>query len=88
MCRKSKISEHIENRSGFQWVVFDNWDKLIDFKFLSVYFVNPWSSLDKKWVIYPYTHNRIADEDSLETGLKSMFEMIEPLTESMIESKI
>src|SRR3990167_634573 len=23
MCRKSKISEHIENRSGFQWVVFD-----------------------------------------------------------------
>ncbi len=63
-----------------------NWARLIGFKFLSVFFVNPWSSLDKKWIIYPYTHNNIADTSSLSTGLKSMFEMVEPVTESQLNT--
>ncbi|HLC60445.1 MAG TPA: hypothetical protein VJJ52_03370 [Candidatus Nanoarchaeia archaeon] len=65
-----------------------NWRKLIDFKFLSIIFVNPFSQLDKKWIIYPYTHHRICDESSLKTGLKSMFDMVEPIEEKEFADKI
>ena len=54
-----------------------NWKKLVDFKFLSIMFVNPYSSLDKKWIIFPHTHNKICDESSLKLGLKSMFDMVD-----------
>lgn len=65
-----------------------NWRRLIEFKFLSVIFVNPFSQLDKKWIIYPYTHHKICDESSLKTGLKSMFEMVEPIEEKELIAKI
>jgi len=65
-----------------------NWRKLVDFRFLSIIFVNPFSQLDKKWMIYPYTHNKICDESSLKTGLKSMFEMVEPIEEKELTAKI
>lgn len=65
-----------------------NWGRLIDIKFLSVIFMNPFSQLDKKWTIVPYTHHRICDESSLKTGLKSMFEMVEPIEESQLAAKI
>lgn len=69
-------------------VVTDNWKKLINFKHLSIYFINPFSQLDKKWIIYPYTHNRICDEGSLELGLKTMFEMVEPISEEKAKTLI
>lgn len=59
-------------------MVIKNWSKLIEFKNLCIYFVNPSSSTDKKWVIFPYTHNKICERSSLELGLKSMFEIVEP----------
>ena len=31
--------------------IINNWDRLIKFKNLSIYFVNPLSGLDKKWII-------------------------------------
>lgn len=65
-----------------------NWRRLIEFKFLSVIFVNPFSQLDKKWMIFPYTHHKICDESSLKTGLKSMFEMVEPIEEQQLAAKI
>ena len=65
-----------------------NWRRLIEFKFLSIIFVNPFSQLDKKWIIHPYTHHRICDESSLKTGLKSMFEMVEPIEEPQLAAKI
>ena len=68
-------------------MVVEKWDKLIEFKSLKMYFVNPFSNLDKKWIISPFTHHRICDESSLKTGLKSMFEMVEPLSEGQIEAK-
>ena|SRR3989338_11678597 len=69
-------------------VLIKNWARLVDFKFLSVIFVNPFSQSDKKWIIYPYTHHRICDESSLKTGLKSMFEMVEPIEEPQLAAKI
>jgi len=69
-------------------VVIDNWKKLINFKHLSIYFVNPFSQLDKKWIIYPYTHSKICDEGSLKLGLKTMFEMVEPIDEEKVKTLI
>ena len=68
--------------------VLKNWNRLISFKFLSIIFVNPFSELDKKWIIFPYTHNKISDEKSLETGLKSMFAMVGPIEEQQFIAKI
>lgn len=52
--------------------VLKNWKTLSVMKGLSLIFVN----LDRndKWILNPYLHNMIADPDSLETGLKTMFD--------------
>jgi len=65
-----------------------NWNKLVGFKFLNIIFVNPFSDMDKKWIIFPHTHHKICDEASLETGLKSMFKMVEPIEEQQLIAKI
>ena len=69
-------------------IILKSWNKLISFKFLSIIFVNPFSELDKKWIVFPYTHNKISDESSLESGLKSMFEMVEPIEEQQLAARI
>jgi|ETNmetMinimDraft_2_1059921.scaffolds.fasta_scaffold49434_2 hypothetical protein len=65
--------------------IINNWKKLIEYEFLSIYFVNPDSKLDKKWILFPYTHNKICDESSLKSGLKSMFEMVEQISEGQLK---
>lgn len=65
-----------------------NWAKLVNFKFLSIIFANPFSELDKKWIIFPFTHHKVCDESSLENGLKSMFDMVEPIEEEQLLVKI
>ncbi len=42
------------------------------------------ASGDKKWILKPYVHNKIAEEKSLKGGLESM---VEPITEKEIERK-
>ena len=74
-------SENLDN-------LVKNWRRLIEFTLLSVIFVNPFSQLDKKWIICPCTHHKICDESSLKTGLKSMFEMVEPIEEPQLLAKI
>ena len=68
--------------------ILKNWSKLINFKFLNIIFVNPFSELDKKWIIFPHTHDKISDESSLKSGLKSMFDMVEPIEEQQLIAKI
>jgi hypothetical protein len=68
-------------------IILANWQKLVRYAHLSIFFVNPFSSLDKKWIIFPYTHHKICDESSLESGLKAMFDMVEPITKKDIEEK-
>ena len=65
-----------------------NWNKLVNFKFLSIIFVNPFSEIDKKWIIVPYTHHKICDESSLQIGLKAMFETVEPIEEEQLMAKL
>ncbi|MEM4637608.1 MAG: hypothetical protein QXK76_01110 [Candidatus Woesearchaeota archaeon] len=52
--------------------VLKNWKTLSAMKGLSLIFVN----LDRndKWILNPYLHNIIADPNSLETGLKTLFD--------------
>ncbi|MDP3765514.1 MAG: hypothetical protein Q8R04_03295 [Nanoarchaeota archaeon] len=68
--------------------ILKNWSKLISFKFLNIIFVNPFSEMDKKWIVFPYTHQKICDESSLENGLKSMFAMVEPIEEQQLIARI
>lgn len=68
--------------------ILKSWSKLINFKFLSIIFVNPFSEIDKKWIVFPHTHNKICDESSLKNGLKSMFAMVEPINEEQFIAKI
>ena len=93
-----KILEKIDKESYFCIITLNNknnldaiiniWKKLIEYKFLSIYFINPFSQLDKKWIIYPYTHHKICDENSLELGLKSMFDMVEQISEEQLKTKL
>lgn len=69
-------------------LLIDNWKQLTDYPKLSFVFVNPFSMNDKKWLIYPWTHNRIADPDSLKTGIKSMADGIGLVNKSQIEKAI
>lgn len=57
--------------------LINNWNFFSKFKRLSMFFVNPNSKTETKWILYPYTHNFIADEKTLSTGLKSMAEGVE-----------
>ncbi|MBI3035854.1 hypothetical protein HYY71_06045 [Candidatus Woesearchaeota archaeon] len=76
------------NSKGNFYAVIKSWNKLVNFRFLNIIFVNPFSELDKKWIIFPHTHHKICDESSLENGLKSMFGMVEPIEEQQLIAKI
>ena len=77
----------LNNRENLN-IIIKNWKRLVEFKGLCIYFVNQFSQLDKKWIVFPYTHNRICDDSSLEAGLKAMFEMVEPVTEEDVKAKL
>ena len=77
----------LNSKENFE-IVLRNWNRLTSFKFLNIIFVNPFSELDKKWIIFPHTHHKICDESSLENGLKSMFGMVEPIEEEQLAAKI
>ena len=52
-----------------------NFKKLSEFhKMLQLLVFNPDSSTDKKWTIFPWTHMRIADPETLSQGIKAMSE--------------
>ena len=77
----------LNSKENFE-ALLKNWKRLVDFKFLSIMLVNPFSGLDKKWIIFPCTHHKICDESSLELGLKSMFGTVEQIGESQLIAKI
>lgn len=57
--------------------VIKNWARLSELPMLNIYFVNPHSAADKRWIIYPFTHNKITEDNSLRRGMLSMFESVE-----------
>lgn len=77
----------LNNLNNFEFIA-KNWKNFIDFKLFSIYFINPFSELEKKWIIYPYTHHRISDEKSLKTGLKTLFQGVEQISLEQINEKL
>lgn len=73
----------LNSNQNFNWLI-KNWSKLIGYRNLSFYFINPFSEPDNKWIIYPYTHHQITEKESLEIGLKSMFELVKPISNEEI----
>ncbi|MBW2975913.1 hypothetical protein KY347_00545 [Candidatus Woesearchaeota archaeon] len=63
------------------------WKRLSSLEFLIVYFVNPFSGSGKVWAISPHIHDKICDKSSLELGLNSMAEMVEPISLEELKSK-
>lgn len=66
----------LNTKSNFN-IIVRNWKKLSEYKNLKLMFVNPNSSLEKKWIVSPHFHSKISDDSALRTGLKTMFETVE-----------
>lgn len=58
-------------------ILIDHWQEFANHQRLMFYFVNPTSLTDIKWIVNPWLHNRVSDQKSLVTGLKSMASMVE-----------
>lgn len=65
--------------------VIKAWKRLSSVKDMTIYFVNPFSKLDKRWIINPSVHGKISDPHSLETGLNSMYIMVDPISKEEVE---
>ena len=76
------------NNMGNLGFVVSNWEKLVEFKFLNIYFMNPFSNSDKVWAISPYIHEKVCDKMSLESGLKSMAEMVETISVEELNKRL
>lgn len=64
------------NRRSNLDVLIKNWSKFAKKKDLTLYFVNL-KSQEKKWIIRPHLHDKIADDDTLSEGLNSMFSTVD-----------
>lgn len=67
----NKIIVCVNTNENFQFLI-KNWTKLSKMKELSMIFVS--LKNNDKWLINPYVHAMIADPESIESGLKSMFD--------------
>ena len=61
-----------------------SWDGLVKLPSLVIYFFNPFSQQEKKWIIRPRTHHMISDEESLKEGLKSLYLTVDPVNKKEI----
>ena len=67
-------------------ILIKNWDELSSFKrHFSIYFVNPFSTLEKRWVIFPYTHNMLTEKENLKLSLKSIAELVDQIDDKKLE---
>ena len=63
------VCPNVEDNFKF---LIKHWDKISCIKNLSFAFVN--LKISDKWIINPHTHAMIADPESIESGLKTMFD--------------
>ena len=77
----------VNSKENFNFLI-KNWDRFMEYKNISICFINPFSSTDVKWIVNPYTHNIISEKSSLNAGLKAMYETVEPISEEEFSLKI
>ncbi len=68
--------------------LIERWNMAIGYPKLIIYFINPDSVNENKWVICPYVHNKIADTQCLKQGLKSVSQSVDYITNSQIKKVI
>ncbi len=61
--------------------VIAHWPELVEYPHLCLYFVNPKSALDTRWMLFPAAHDRITEREVLRKGLESLFATVEPWRE-------
>lgn len=58
-------------------VLIKNWENAAKHPGLCFIFVNPDSEIEKKWIVFPYTHEKVTEKKSLERGLKALFQTVD-----------
>ena len=65
--------------------VFAHWNKLVGLGgHFSVYFINPFSKEEKRWIVYPQTHEAISEGENTEMGLKSLSGRVDRITQKEV----
>ncbi len=87
-----KLKEHdncsviVYNTKDNFKVLIKDWDKFSSFKrHFNIQFINPFSQLEKRWAIFPHSHNMITEKSGLELGLKALFNNVESITKEKLE---
>ena len=57
--------------------LIDNWKKFIINPKLKIIFVNP--AQNEKWLICPFTHDKISDREAIELGINTLFQSVEEI---------
>jgi len=66
---------------NFEFLI-KNWDALVRFKRnFSISFVNPFSRSEKRWAIFPTTHDMVTERPALRRGLKILYDTVEETSE-------
>jgi hypothetical protein len=58
-------------------IIIEAWSELIKFPKLAIIFANPESNTDKRWIIFPHTHENVTERKALKVGLESMFSTVD-----------
>ncbi|MBI2545613.1 hypothetical protein HYV81_00340 [Candidatus Woesearchaeota archaeon] len=69
-------------------VLLDSWEHFIRFPNLKLFFINPFSEADHKWIVSPAIHHRVSDEASLKRGLQAMFDTVATLDEAELKENL
>lgn len=86
--KEDHVAVVLLNNAGNRKSMVDQWSWLKEYRYLTLYFVNPLSNGEKKWVVMPYTHSKVCDETKLMQGLKAMAELVEDITNSILKEKV
>jgi len=66
--------------------VLKHWDKIAGFKKnFSINFINPFSKSEKRWVVYPMTHELVVEKSKIGPSLKILFSNVDPVSKEEIE---
>ena len=73
-----KITIVILNKKNHINIMIKEWEKLLNYKKLTIMFVNQNSTNEKKWMIKPFIHDRITEKPALRSGIISLANNVDP----------
>jgi hypothetical protein len=75
------------NNASNRQALTELWRFLVQYKLLCIYFANPASQGEKKWVIMPHAHAKVCDDSSLAAGFNSLSELVEDISEEDVAAR-